>query len=405
MSEAGEPGFRDVLRIPEIRAATVGTFVVMLGFGIVSPVLPNYARSFGVGYDAIGLLISSFSFVRLVSDPFVGRFIDLRGERAMVTLGAVIVGATSVVAGWAPTFAILLLSRAAGGFGSALFFAALLSFLLRSIPPERSGRVMSVYYGSFNVGLIAGAPLGGLIARAFGLASPLFVYGAACFISAGLFWRALHDPARHRDEVRKGGLRRLPWNRPFVTALTVNGAYAWVVAGVFSTLVPLFGTSTIGLTLGGVGVALAITTATELVTLFPAGKATDHRGRKAVLVPSLIAFAAVIAVLGLTSSTAPFMIGMGALGIASGYAGVPPAPMLGDVTPEELKGSAVAVFRFVGDLGFVLGPLVAGFAADRLGFGWAFAISALPLLVALGLVLSIEETKPKLPATGEAAGL
>ena len=72
-------GIREVLRIPEIRAAMLGTFVVMLGFGILAPVLPNYARSFGVGYDAVGLLISAFSFARLVSDPFVGRFIDRYG--------------------------------------------------------------------------------------------------------------------------------------------------------------------------------------------------------------------------------------------------------------------------------------------------------------------------------------
>jgi MFS family permease len=79
--------------------------------------------------------------------------------------------------------------------------------------------------------------------------------------------------------------------------------------------------------------------------------------------------------------------------------------MLSDVTPEELKGSAVAVFRFVGDLGFVLGPLVAGLAAQRFGYEASFAISALPLVVALALVLSIRETMPMLPRTGEATGL
>ena len=66
------------------------------------------------------------------------------------------------------------------------------------------------------------------------------------------------------------------------------------------------------------------------------------------------------------------MIAMGLLGVASGYAGVPPAPMLSDVTPEELKGTAVAVFRFVGDLGFVIGPLVAGWSAHAFGFTGAF---------------------------------
>jgi DHA1 family multidrug resistance protein-like MFS transporter len=397
----GEPGFRDVLRIPEVRAAMAGTFVIMLGFGILSPVLPSYARSFGVGYDAVGLLISGFSFARLVSDPFVGRFIDRYGERAITTLGAVIVGVSSIAAGLAPTFGLLVLFRSAGGVGSALFFAALLSFLLRTIPPERSGRVMSVYYGAFNVGFIAGGPLGGLVARWLGLASPLHVYGAACFLSAWLFWRTIHNPPRSAEENRRGGLRRLPWNRAFVTVLVTNGAYLWMIGAVYSTLIPLFGVDRIGLALGGVGIGLAIATGTELVSLFPAGKATDRHGRRAVLVPSLAMLAAITAAFGFLDTTAVFMIGMAVLGVASGYAGVPPAPMLSDVTPDDLKGSAVAVFRFVGDLGFVLGPLVAGWTADAYGFTASFAISALPIVLALALVLSIRETMPSERGRGE----
>ena len=88
-----------------------------------------------------------------------------------------------------------MLFRALGGIGSALFFAALLSFLLRSIPSGELGRVMSVYYASFNIGFIAGGPLGGLIAKWFGLASPLYIYAGACFVAALLFWRTIHDPS------------------------------------------------------------------------------------------------------------------------------------------------------------------------------------------------------------------
>ena len=393
MSGEEHLGIREVLRIPEIRAAMLGTFVVMLGFGILAPVLPNYARSFGVGYDAVGLLISAFSFARLVSDPFVGRSIDRYGERAMSTLGAVWVGISSIAAGLAPTFPLLVLFRALGGVGSALFFAALLSFLLRSIPAERSGRVMGVYYAAFNVGFIAGGPLGGLTARWFGLASPLYVYAGACLIAAVVFWRTLHDPVRHESETRRGGIRRLPWNRPFITVLVVNGVYLWIIGAVFQTLVPLFGTSTsIGLSITGVGFALGVATATELVALYPAGKASDRRGRRAVLIPALAGLALTTALLGQVSTALGFIVMLGALGVASAYAGVPPAPMLSDVAPEELKGTAVGVFRFVGDLGFVLGPLVAGWSAGSFGFGTAFIVTAIPALLSVALVVSIKET-------------
>ena len=405
---SGAERFRigDVLRIPEIRAAMLGTFVIMLGFGILAPVLPNYARSFGVGYDSVGLLISAFSFARLVSDPFVGRYIDRFGERAMSTLGAVWVGVSSFAAALAPTFPLLVLFRALGGVGSALFFASLLSFLLRSIPSQRTGRVMSVYYASFNIGFIAGGPLGGLMARWFGLASPLYIYAGACFVAAVLFWRTIRDPERHESEVRRGGVRRLPWDRVFVTVLVVNGVYLWMIGAIFQTLVPLFGTSDeVGLTLGGVGLGLAIATATELAVLYPAGHATDRYGRRAVLIPALAGLAAITFAFGFVTTSVGFMIAMGLLGVASGYAGVPPAPMLSDVTPEELKGSAVAVFRFVGDLGFVIGPLVAGWSAQAFGFTTSFAINAIPAVVALGLVLSIRETMRARRPSGEGTGL
>jgi MFS family permease len=141
-----------------------------------------------------------------------------------------------------------------------------------------------------------------------------------------------------------------------------------------------------------VGIGLAIATATELACLYPAGHATDRRGRRAVLIPALAGLALVTAAFGFVSTPAGFMVAMALLGVASGYSGVPPAPMLSDVTPEELKGSAVAVFRFVGDLGFVIGPLVAGWSAQEYGFTASFAINAIPAVVALGLVLSIRET-------------
>jgi MFS family permease len=392
----------DVLRLPDIRAAMLGTFVLMLGFGIVTPVLPSYAQSFGVGYDAVGLLVSAFAFSRLLADPFVGRFIDRYGERAMTSLGAAWVGLSSIAAALAPSFALLVVFRAVGGVGSALFFAAVLSFLLRTAPAERSGRVMGVFYASFNVGFIVGGPLGGVLARHFGLASPLWAYAAACLLAAVLFLRTIHDPVRPDRDARVTGLRRLPWNRPFVTVLVVNAAYMWAMAAIYQTLVPLFGTSrAVGLSLEGVGVALAIATATELAALYPAGRASDGRGRRAVLIPALAGLAIVIVVLGRVASVPAFMVAMAAMGVASAYAGVPPAPMLSDVTPEEMMGTAVAVFRFVGDLGFVLGPLLAGWVAGSIGFGTSFAVNAIPVVVALALVLSIPETMGTRPGARE----
>src|SRR6266511_4309134 len=347
--DPGELGYRDILRIPEIRAAVVGTFVIMMGFGIVSPILPLYARSFGVSLDAVGVLIAAFSVTRLAVDPFTAVIIGRLGERAAVVVGAAVVGATTALAAVAPTFPLLVVFRGAGGAGSAVFFAGLFSFLLRSVPGDRVGRVISVWYASFNVGIIAGQPFGGV--------------------------------------------------------LVANGAYAWMIAGVYSTLIPLFGHERVHLSPVGIGIGLAIASVTEFAVLYPAGAATDRIGRRAVIVPSYALLAASLVLFPFASTPVRYMVGLGIFGLITGYSGVPQAAMLSDLTTEDTQRSAVAAFRFVGDLGFVLGPLVAGFSADRLGYGPAFAISALPVVVALALRLSIPETLRALPNTGEAAGL
>jgi MFS family permease len=404
VSAGGELGFRDVLRVPEVRTSMVGTFIIMVGFGILSPILPLYARSFGVGLDAVGVLMSAFSITRLAVDPFTGVIIGRLGERRAVVLGALVVGGTTALAAMAPTFELLVLFRGAGGAGSAIFFTGLLSYMLRTIPSERMGRVMSVWYASFNVGIIAGEPLGGLFAAWLGPVSTLWIYAGTCFVSAAVFSRTMSPAETGPQPERTTGLRNLPWRRPFVTVLLANGAYAWVIAGVWTTLIPLFGDEEAGLTLVGIGAGLAVASITEFAVLFPAGKATDRIGRKAVLAPGYAAMAVALCLWPLATTPALFFLACGVFGLISGYAGVPQAAMLADVTDADVRATAVAAFRFVGDLGFVLGPLVAGASAAAFGYGAAFALAAVPLLVSLGFVLSVPETMPMLPRTGEAPG-
>jgi MFS family permease len=174
--------------------------------------------------------------------------------------------------------------------------------------------------------------------------------------------------------------------------VVTNFAYLWMVAVVFDTLVPLFASDVLGLTAIGIGVLIAVALAAEFVVLYPAGSVADQRGRKPVLVPALAGLAVATAALGLAPT--PLLLGvlLAVLGVMSGAAGVPPGAMLSDVAPSSASGTAVGVFRFCGDLGFTLGPLLAGWAIPVVGFRWAFALAAVPTVVALAFILRTPET-------------
>jgi len=268
-----------------------------------------------------------------------------------------------------------------------------MSYLLLTAPRDRMGRVMGVFYGAFNVGIIFGNPIGGFVAHLFGLAAPLWFYSGACFVAAGLYLVTVQDPPRPADGGSRRCLRDLVWTRSFVTVLLCNGAYFGFVAGVFSTLASLFANDVVKLSTVGVGLAFTVASVTEFAVLFPAGSLTDRLGRKPVILPSMVAIAIVTAGLGFASGVVAFMVMMGFLGIVAGFGGVPSPVMLSDVVSPELQPVAIGVYRFVGDIGFVAGPLLAGAMARGFGFRAAFAISALPCLVAAGVLLSIPDTR------------
>ena len=391
-------------------------FIVLAGIGVVFPVLPLFARDFGVGYDGVGFFIATFGFMRLFGDLIGGSIVDRRGERWTAVTGMSLLAVCATLTGLAPNFAFAVAAWGIAGIGSAVSFAALFSYVMKASPRDRVGRVLSFFYGAFNIGIIAGGAVGGVVASNFGLAAPLFIYAAilafAVLVYIPRFVLPLEKPspavtdevveteglapeAPRPSTISVGGMFKLPG---FVTALFLNLTYLWMVGAVFSTLLALFAKDILGASTAGIGGLYALVVAAEFVVLFPAGAWADRYGRKAVVLPALAGLILVLAFMGFSTSIWMYSLFLIGLAITGGFAGVPPAAMISDVVPEEQSGRAVGVFRFFGDLGFFLGPLIAGFAARNYGFELAFALTALPAVVSLVMTIRTKETLRKADA-------
>jgi MFS family permease len=355
-------------------------------------------------------MLSAFGLARLASDLFAGPLIDRFGERACATGGLIFLATCSSLTAIAPVYWLAVLLWGLGGGGSAIAMGAQYSYLLKAVPKDRMARAMGVFYTAGNAGIIAGGAIGGFMADRLGLASPLFGFSVLMIVAALMYARAVPnlppltvEPPLETEEVliereapllrrTTGGLRELLAVRGFWAVLALNFAYFWVVAAVYETLVPLFGHDELGMSEAFIGTAFAVAVATEFFVLYPAGTAADRYGRKPVLVPSFAAMGIMVAVLGLAPSVPAYIVMMGALGIAAGFAGVPPGAMLSDVVPAHRAGTAVGIFRFSGDLGWFLGPLLGSAATEVLGFKAAFAVAAVPVFVALAVLLRTPET-------------
>ncbi|HEX8134209.1 MAG TPA: MFS transporter, partial [Actinomycetes bacterium] len=188
-------GIGAILSDVRVAAVVLVVFTVMAGAGMVLPILPLFARSFGVGYGAVGVLVSAYGLARLVFDLVAGTIVDRFGERVTAVGGLAVIALGSALTGIASGFALAVVAWAAAGVGSAIALAALYTRLLRIVPTRQMARTLGVFYGAFNTGFVAGGAVSGLVADRFGLAGPLLA-NAAVVTLAAVLWLVLSPAGR-----------------------------------------------------------------------------------------------------------------------------------------------------------------------------------------------------------------
>jgi MFS family permease len=369
-------------------------FCVALGFGIVVPAVPLFAREFGVGNTAAGAVVSAFALMRLVSGLGGGRLVDRVGERLALLVGLGVVAVSSLFAGLAVSYPQLLVLRGVGGIGSAVFTIASTSLLLRVASAAQRGQTQSVYRGGFLIGGIIGPAFGGAVIG-FSLRGPFFLYGGtlalAMFVAATMLPKgSVGDEPAHvslgvaeddgvpRAEVPTVVRTTLPTalaNPAYQAALAGNFAVGFSVLGVRSTVVPLLVVEHLDLDAGWIGVAFVVGALVQTVLLLPAGRAVDQIGRRPTFVVGGLVSALSLAGLALATGPASLLLAMTVFAAGASLLSVAPAAIVGDVV-EGRGGTAVAVWQMASDLGSVLGPLAAGVLIDQGSFQVSLVVSA-----------------------------
>lgn len=385
---------------PEFISVIAGAVIVMLGFGLIVPVQPLFAKEFGVGDLEVSYIVTGFAAMRLVGNVFVGRSVGRFGERFTTVLGAIIVGLSSLACAAAQSYEWLLIARILGGVGSAFYFGGLLSFMLGRVKPEQRGRASSLFQAGVNAGILVGPALGGLLGGAVGLPAPFLVYGVMCLLGATWSYRTMAAPvAEHLVGPRAGALRtmrEMSGDRGFVVALAAGFIGFAVMFGAVQILLPTLWTDDLGLSRESVGVPFTVSTAASLLVVLHAGAVVDRRGRRLPLMIASGALAVGVVVLSQATSLWFVLLGMLVVGGATGYTRPSTTAILGDVATEEQRPAAIGAYRVAQDLGGLLGPAMAGVISELFGIRIAFlAMASLAAAMAIGSI-RMRETAPHL---------
>lgn len=393
------------VRLPrEIWVLVAGAFVIAVGFGLVAPALPTFARSFDVGVIAASFVISAFALFRLAFAPVSGRLVNRLGEVRVYQAGIGIVALSTGACAFAQTYWQLLLFRSLGGIGSTMFTVSAISLLVRVAPPSMRGRASGLWATGFLLGSILG-PLIGAALIAVSLRAPFLVYGVALLVAiaiTGVLLRGRVDGAGDAAEAERVTvpLRAVLRHRTYRAALASSFANGWLVFGVRVALVPLFVVEVLLVDASWAGVSLAVFAAGNAVTLTLAGRIADRRGRKPPVVVGLAVCGVGTVWLGYTDALPAFLAASLLTGLGSGLLNPPMTAAVADLIGSRGRGGPVlAAFQMAGDLGAIIGPVVAGAIVELTSYPVAFAVTGAVSVVALGFWLAAPETLGRDPVT------
>jgi MFS family permease len=418
----------------EVAVLAAVAVAVAIGFGVVAPAIPEFARSFGVGKFWAGAVISAFALMRFVSALGGGRLVDSFGERIILACGIAIVAVSTGLAGLAQSYPQLLVLRGVGGIGSAMFTVSATALLFRVVDGANRGRASGLFQAGFLFGGLLG-PLAGGFLTDYSLRLPFYVY-AVSLIGAGtigfMFLQGARlrspepaadnpvpaltgedgvtpdpsleavstpsDPGEAADSpVLDAGRQESTsldqaWAHPaYRSAIVVNFANGWAFFGVRISLIPLFVTEAMGERAIWTGIGFLCASVAQATFLLTAGRFVDRSGRRPAMIFGSALAAVAFATLAMSESRPIFLLAMTATGVGAAFVGTAPGAVVGDVMHGR-GGRVVAVFQMSSDAGSILGPLAAGWLADQVSFGAAFAVAAAVLAVATVMSVRMPET-------------
>ena len=390
---------KDRQKLPrDIKVMLAAAFLIALGFGLVAPVLPQFATTFGVGNTEASVIVAIFAFMRLVFAPAGGALIGRLGERPVYVTGLLIVAASTAACAFAQDYWQLLLFRGLGGAGSVMFTVASMALVVRLAPAESRGRVSGAYASAFLIGNVCGPIVGGLLAG-FGLRVPFLAYAAALVVAAVVVQTQLSHqrrgsgPQQDRADMPLAEALATGTYRTALVSSFVNG---WATFGVRMATVPLFAVAALGAGPEAAGFALAVFAAGNAAALTFSGRLADTLGRKPMMVAGLLVAGASTAAIGFTTGLGWFLAASALAGVGSGLFGPAQQAAVADVIGNGRSGGKVlAVYQMTSDVGAIIGPVLAGVLADRLGYGWAFGVTGGIMVVAACTWLATRESLRK----------
>ncbi len=383
-------------------ALTAVIFINLLGFGIIIPLLPFYAKSFDAPAWQIALIFSAYSIGSFFGEPLWGRLSDRFGRKPILILTITGNCLCYLALAFAPNILAAFLIRLVGGLASGNG-AVIQGYLADVTPPEQLTRQMSYQGAAWNVGMIVGPSLGGILANPDagpeGFRLPLFVASAlagACVLAILVVIRE----SNHRREVEVRRTRLLSGLKDTVENPVLGRLMllSFIVGFAFTGIESIFGlwaNERFGWTPREIGVCFAfVGVAAAISQMFLTGPLSERfgEGRMLAVGMSLTVLGSGLLVVSPGSAATIALMCVTAVGQSVAFPNV--ASMISRTADPHRQGQIQGLNNACGALSRVAGPLSAGLVFP-LNINAPFLLGAALVVPAIFLALSASRLAPR----------
>jgi MFS transporter, DHA1 family, solute carrier family 18 (vesicular amine transporter), member 1/2 len=367
-------------------------FVDSLGYGVVVPVMPVYARELGIGELGLGMLFASYALGNIVAAVPFGLLSDRVGRRPFLVFGMLAMAGAFVVYAYATTYASLFFSRFLDGVTAAANWSIGLAIIAEVYPAGERGRSMGTVMAAMGAGSIAGPALGGIMYDWFGYKAPFMLVALFCVAGGilALMSRELKDLPRGSSKADYGDMMRKVFTYPGMVLVIVVVMMGTVSLGLLEPLFPVWLQDNLGLGSTGIGLLFALTVLTYSVCSPLVGRLSDRAGKRGVMTLGLVATAVVAPLLAFSHNLALTALLFALCGVSIAFFETPTLPFMADRISGggegEVYGTAYGIFNMAWAVGYILGPAAGGFLASRHGLPTTMIILSVPLLLLAWIV-------------------
>ena len=361
---------------PRLIVIFLTVLVDLIGFGIILPLLPVFAKQYGASGLVVGVLMAAFSAMQFVFGPIWGRISDRIGRRPVMLASSAVAALSYVVfalgcgfQGAAALWIFFVSRLIAGACGANITVAQ--AYIADITPPADRSRRMGLVGMAFGLGFIIGPAIGALSVRWLGTPGPGWVAAAIClvnFISATIFLKESWTPQAEHVRPRPHMEQWVHILRQPAIALLIGVFFFMMISfSCFETTMGLLVIKNFNLDLAhphDVQVIGYLFTYCGLIGALVQGgligRMVKAFGEPKLIALSLILVAASFFPLPFLTQWPPLLVAIGVLAFGSSLARPPLFGLLSRLVPADEQGATLGVAQSAGSLGRIFGPIMAG---------------------------------------------